>query len=246
MIVRVFFTLWIILLLPAIAHASQPEILALADDFYPVQYKENNTIVGPATALVKRVLTEAKVPYSIAMQPWARTYNTALHKPNILIYSIVRTAEREKLFHWIGPVIKVNYFLYGLEQVKINANTPLNELNKYRIAAVRQTASALFFAEHKIKSVRLIGDANQAIKMLLNNRVDLIPGIKGIFEKNCQRQHFRCEQIKPLYKLEKPSTEFYLALSKKTDKALVKKIKQAYQTIAVDPAIIEQQIKEIN
>ncbi len=240
--VRIFFAIGIIISLHITAFASQTKILALADDFYPVQFKDKGVIVGPATKLVKQVLNEANIPYSIAMQPWARTYNTALYKPNILIYSIVRTKEREELFYWIGPVIKVEYFLYGLTSANIPAINSLEQLNLYRIAAVRQTASALFFAEKKIKNVRLIGDADQAIKMLFNHRVDLIPGIKGIFEKSCQRQHSNCEQIKPLYRLDEPSTKFYLAMSKKTNIAIVNKVRKAYQK-TIDMAAIEQALQ---
>ena len=96
------------------------KIRVLTEDTFPIQYLENGKILGPSTELVRSVLNEANIPYSIEILPWARAYNVALTQPNTMIYSLARTEQREDLFQWIGSVMRLNYYLVGMESLKLS------------------------------------------------------------------------------------------------------------------------------
>jgi polar amino acid transport system substrate-binding protein len=107
------------------------KIKVVTEDTFPIQYLEKGQVLGPATDLVKSVLAEAGLPYSIEVLPWARAYNIALNEPNTMIYSLARTEQREGLFQWIGSVMRLNYYLVGMESLKLSQPITLESLKKF-------------------------------------------------------------------------------------------------------------------
>jgi len=214
-----------------LAEDKELTIHVLMEDLYPLHYMENGENIGSSIDLIKKILKETGLHYTIEMQPWARAYNTALHKKNTLLISIARTKQREALFTWIGPVIKFNYFLYGLPNTIIDPKMPISALNNYRIAVVRQTAIHHYLKSKNLNNYQLVSSTEQAIKMLTAHRVDLVSGMSGIFMENCYRLKLACKAITPLYKFKNIITDIHIAMSKSTDKEIIHKISIAYQKV---------------
>ena len=85
----VFCMFWV-----SFAQAGQ-KLEVLTEDWAPFNYQNNGKITGFSSEVVKAVLNEAEIPYQIRMGVWKGVYSRALSEPNILIYTISRTAERE-------------------------------------------------------------------------------------------------------------------------------------------------------
>jgi polar amino acid transport system substrate-binding protein len=212
-------------------HAKEVILEVFTEDAYPLQYKQDGEIVGLATEQVEKVLKEANIKYKIIMQPWARVYNTALLKPNVLIYSIARTKEREELFSWLGSIQKLEYFLYGFEHINLTPPDPFESLNNFRLAVGRDSAIHHYLATKNLTNYHLINSSDQSVKMLLTNRVDLATGSQFYFYKSCIKQKLDCSKIKPLFKLKDLESEVYLAASKQTDPEIVKRIQVAFEKV---------------
>jgi len=216
--------------------SAQEAILEVfTEDAYPLQYEKEGKIVGSATTLVEKVLKEANVKYKIVMQPWARIYNTALVKPNVLIYSLARTKEREGLFSWLGPIQQVNYALYGFSNIKLTATDSFEILNNFRLAVGRDTAVHHYLANKQLDKLHLIDNFSQSIKMLLTNRIDLATGSDLFFSITCQKENLNCSQIKPVYPLKELEVSLYLAASKTTDIEIIKRIQVAFENVTSQP-----------
>lgn len=212
--------------------SAQEVILEVfTEDAYPLQYESEGKVVGSATTLVEKVLKEADVKYEIIIQPWARAYNTALLQPNVLIYSLARTKEREELFSWLGSIQKVQYSLYGLNNVKLTATDSFETINNFRLALGRNSAIHHYLVNKKLTNFHLINSSEQSIKMLLADRVDLITGSDLYFYKTCQNQNLDCSEIKPIFPLKDLEVTLYLAASKNTDIEIIKRIQVAFQKI---------------
>lgn len=170
------------------------------------------------------------------MQPWARIYKTALNKPNTLIYSIAKTEQRESLFHWLGLITKVNYFLYKLKTTPIDPSSADFNLNNYSIGTIRESSVHQFLDKLQIKDLHLVKKSRQNIQKLLSGRVNVISGISNIFYENCKAVKLDCSNIEPFYQLNNISTDLYFAINKSTDPIIVNKIKSAYlKVIKNDP-----------
>ena len=46
----------------------------ITEDFPPMNYMEKGEIKGISTAIVKKVLERANIPYTLELLPWARGY----------------------------------------------------------------------------------------------------------------------------------------------------------------------------
>lgn len=223
-----------ILAMFSISHAGEVDIKirVVTENSFPVQYIENGKISGPGTKLVKQVLSTSGLSYDIEVLPWARAYYLATHEPNVLIYSLAKTPARMQLFKWVGRIKSLNYYLYGHEHENINFQTPLETLKQYKIGTVRDSAVYQYLTSHGFKKLTTVVRGQQNFLLFEQNRIDLLPINKFSFAAICMRNKLPCEQMKPLYKLDMPSVDLYMAFSKLTDDALVEKVQAAYNIIA--------------
>lgn len=123
-------------LTPAVA--AEP-LRVVTEEFPPYNYTDKGHVTGLATEVVEAVLKEIDVPATIQSMPWARAYDIARNSENVLIFSITRTAGREKMFKWIGPVAPADWSLFALRGREV----PLKQLadaKAYRTATVNEDA----------------------------------------------------------------------------------------------------------
>jgi polar amino acid transport system substrate-binding protein len=100
-------------------------------------YLKGDKIAGSATAVVELALKEAGLTdYQLNLYPWARSYDMALKDPNVLIYLIARTPERELRFKWAGEIMKIRYHLYKLKSRAISV-THLEDAKAFAIGVIR-------------------------------------------------------------------------------------------------------------
>src|SRR5471030_1852030 len=134
--------------LPAAA-SGVAQMTAVTEEFRPMNYTENGVVRGYTSDIARTLLERAHIGYSLASYPWARAYQMAHRQPDVLIFSIVRTPEREKLFQWIAPVAKRRAYIYKLAtRGDIELRSP-DDLFKYVTASDRDDASSSQLEDRK-------------------------------------------------------------------------------------------------
>ena len=156
---------------------SSAKLRVVTEHLPPYQIVNNNKLTGGTSAkLTQMMLNKADYSVCIEVLPWARAYSTALTKKNTIIFSMTRSEEREKQFHWIGILRKLKYYFYTLkENHRIQLSTIEDSL-KYKAVAVRNS----FEAQSLIK-IGFVPDKNliltsnyfEAWRILLKGRADL-------------------------------------------------------------------------
>ncbi len=114
-------------------------IQIVTEELPPYNMTEDGRLTGMSTEVVQAVLEAIGEQASIQSMPWARAYDIALNAENVLIYSIARTAQREKLFKWVGVVAPMHWYLYTRPGSNIQLRT-LDDARQYQIATVKQDA----------------------------------------------------------------------------------------------------------
>ena len=159
----------------AVAHAqpSTNPITVVTEEYPPYNYQgADNQIAGLSTEVVREALKRARIEYRINLYPWARTYRMAQEQPNVLIYSIARNEQREKLFQWVDVIAQNNAYIYRLKtRPEVKAQN-LDELKRFRIGAVRDDYRAQYLAKHAIPLDLAVEDAANAHK-LASARIDM-------------------------------------------------------------------------
>jgi polar amino acid transport system substrate-binding protein len=233
-----YFLMFFLLLFSYFTSAISPNsaqnvinIKVVTEDTFPLQYVVNNKVAGPATELVEQVLSAAEVNYSIEVLPWARAYHLALTEPNILIYSLAKTAMRADKFKWVGRIIALDYYLYGSADSNINSQTTLDELKKYRIGTVRDSAVFQYLQKNGFNQLTTVVKGRQNVLLFQQNRIDFFPANKSSFQAICQQDSFNCNGLQPIYKLDVSAVDLYIAFSSLTDDTIVKKVRVAYKQV---------------
>lgn len=121
--------------------AEQPEPPALhylTESFPPYNYSDSNVLRGIAVDLLVSATQGSAQPVTrsqIRLLPWPRAYRMALQEPGSVLFSTTRSAERETLFKWAGPICATRVVLLALKSRQIRIDDP-QQLRQYRIGVV--------------------------------------------------------------------------------------------------------------
>lgn len=129
---------------------AEAEIEAVTEEMAPYNMTEDGGVTGFSTEIVRAVMKEAGMEVPIQVMPWARAYDRALSVPNVLIYSIARTPEREQRFQWIGPIAPTNWYLYSLAERPVHLDS-LQQAHGHQIATVNMDVGQQYLLAHGFK-----------------------------------------------------------------------------------------------
>lgn len=220
----------------ALGAVAAEDIRIVTEELAPYNMTENGQLTGMSTEVVTAVLKEIGVQASIQSMPWARAYDIALNNENVLIYSITRTAEREKLFKWVGVVAPMNWYLYARPDSGIELKT-LDDARRYQIATVKQDAgeqyllSKGFVAGKNLQSNNKYAYNYEKFKL---GRVDLWISIElNAMYLIRQAGDNPNETVMPVLRLPELGNGggLNMAFSRQTSDAVVERFRQGLETI---------------
>jgi polar amino acid transport system substrate-binding protein len=211
--------------------------LWIISDLVPLfsEVGEHNELEGIAADFVRDVLDDAGIASPILYAPWQRIAKEAISKPNVLVFSIVLTAEREPVFHWISPISRNLHGLFGID--KRSYRTIDDVPSTMRVGTLKNDYRFEVASERGFHTLAY-GSWKEIVNALLSNKVDVIFASQGAIDFGCVDKA-RCNDIKQVapYKV----SSAYLALSKldtslvlvemlKLTSAKIKKSKKFRQT----------------
>ena len=117
------------------------DLMAFTEPLPPLSMEVGAEVTGFSSELLDMMAQEAGVGVQKQVLPWTRAYERARMLPNGVLYSLVRTPEREALFRWVGPISARRIVLYKwADRTDIRLKT-LDDARPYRIGTVRESAS---------------------------------------------------------------------------------------------------------
>ncbi|NDI85348.1 substrate-binding periplasmic protein [Undibacterium crateris] len=223
----------LITLLGASCHAHSAELTIVTEHLPPLSYEEHGVVTGYSTEIVNAILRNANLQAPIQVLPWARAYQLAQTQANTLIFSMTRTKEREQEFVWIGPVSPRQIHLYKLKSRKdIQIRAPA-DMRAYKIGLVREMASSKELIRNvaiEDKHIDYAPTVDSNMKKFLLGRVDLIVSqdwSAAYLMKTLGRHPDELESVLLLDN----KHQYYLAMQKDTDPALLQRIRQSFEKV---------------
>jgi len=209
------------------------EIEVVTESYPPYQWRENGIITGPSTEIIQALLKKVGNKYTIKMYPWARSYHLTLSYENMLIYSIRRIKEREKLFKWIGIIRKNSIYFWRLknrDDIKINS---FDDAKNYKIGTLNKDAKSLFLLSNgfiRDKNLVILNDNERIVKLLYANRTDLIVDSSDI-KKSAKKLGYDPNLLEKIYPVENYPVDIYAAFSLMTNDIIVNKFRKALEEL---------------
>jgi polar amino acid transport system substrate-binding protein len=221
-------------LLGAIAHAG-PVRVVTEDTAY--SYLQDGKVSGPATEVVEATLQRAGLnDYHVGLYPWARAYDMALQEPNVLVYLIARTSEREELFRWVGEIMRIEYHFYKLRERSDIQVPDLDAAKAYRIGVLRDDVRHQYLQANGFNKVVVTAHNSDNFRRLLHGQVDLVPMPEKDMFALCEEAGLDPAEVERVFTPDSP-TQLYMAFSRQTDDATVLRAQAAFEHLQADGTV---------
>ena len=211
------------------------KLTVVTEDWPPYNYHDKQgNVVGASTENVKKVLALSGLDYDLKLYPWARAYDMALSKKNVLIYTIIKTPSREPLFHWFCPIhAQVKIYFYKLANNETVQLKTVADAKKYRVGVARGDWNEAFLKEEGFDvgvnlDIAATDDAN--LQTLLAGRIDLMLNSEHAMRGRLKKINASYDTVKKALlqnvKREDPSC---MALSLNSDPIIVEGLQKAFE-----------------
>lgn len=161
------------------------QLRIITENYPPYNFVDkNNNITGQSTEIVQAILEKTGTRANIEVMPLSEGLALAEKGPEVVIYSLNRTPQREELFKWVGPI---GYYEQAFYAKKGSATAALVTFS-YRqledakkvdkIGVYKGDAGAQFLASQGFTNLdESLTDA-EALKKLMDGEVQLWLGNK--------------------------------------------------------------------
>ena len=86
--------------------------------FPPYNYEEDGVLKGVSVEVVREIMKILNIKQKIEIKLWSRGYFDTINKENVFLFSMIRTADRENQFQWIGTVAPYKIYFYEIKKKK--------------------------------------------------------------------------------------------------------------------------------
>ena len=221
-----------LLLAASSAQAELPEgykMVVLTENFPPFNmavddknFARDDGIDGISAEIVREMFKRAGIDYSMTLRfPWDRLYRLTLDKPGYALFSTTRTAEREALFKWVGPLGETSWVLMARGDSAIQVNN-LSEASQYRIGAYKNDSVSQHLESQGLEPINALRD-QENVKKLVRGQIDLWATTDPV-----GRYLAKQEDVRGLNTvLRFNDAQLYLALNKDTPDEVVERLQKA-------------------
>jgi polar amino acid transport system substrate-binding protein len=206
--------------------AQHPDLWVLTNLEPPFSQKdERGQYQGYVIELVTGILKEAQIDQQILAAPWDRVLKEAEAKPNVLVFALARTAERENNFAWITPISANQIGVFALSA----PTSPLSNLQDLNLSQAIGVLNGDFrqniLQQVNAKKIVALPTWQQGLDSLLAKDIDALFFSSMGMQYLCQSMQRDCSDIVPVLAVEERVS--YLALSAGSDENLVETLRAA-------------------
>lgn len=208
---------------------SQAGTLAVVTtEFPPFQYSIGDQVRGITTEIVENVIVNAGYKSNIKSYPWARALKLGMKEREVLIYSIVRSPEREKHFKWIGVIAPYKVHFWKLKERKDIKVHSIDDAKHFKSGATIgdiKTDQLLKLGFVAGTNLELVASDQQNVRRLFAGKIDLMTHDDLSFRYSVEAEKLDYSQVEKLIYLDGSSRELQLAASLGTSDAVVEKLR---------------------
>lgn len=211
------------------------KVTAITEDLRPLNYTEGGSLKGPAVEIVFAIQKKLGGAPDVKVYPWARGYKLVQTQPNIALFSTTRTPQRERMFKWVGPLAVKKWMFFAKKGSGITIASINDAKDVKSIGVVRADVSEQDLTSKGFKNLYKVSKQELVFKMLMAERIDLAYTSAITAKMTCQSAGVDWNNVEPVYTVK--SAKLYIAFSKSTPDATVRKWQNAYNQLKADGTI---------
>ncbi|RMD01803.1 hypothetical protein EAY64_01615 [Aquitalea palustris] len=213
--------------------ASASPLIAYTEELPPLNFLQHDKVSGFSSELLQAMADKAAIPLTLQLLPWARGYAMTQSTPGSLLFSTVRTPERENLFRWVGPISPRRIYLYRLTRRKDIQLRNIEQLKQLRTSTLFESATQKRLLELGLR----IGEEQDSgrsdavnLGKLLLGRVDLVAMLDWAMAWQLQQSGQDAHLVQAVALLDGDS-QYWYALNRQTPEETVRRLQAALNAL---------------
>ncbi|HPO54651.1 MAG TPA: transporter substrate-binding domain-containing protein [Ignavibacteriaceae bacterium] len=213
---------------------NPPATLQIYTEQYPPLTYRNSfgEITGFGTDVVNEIMKRNQVYYPITLSLWSNAYTMIQNNPNFCLFTMDRTAARDTIFQWVGPIgSNVTYFF-----TKSGSGITITSINDAKNLQSVGTVSSWFSDQYlrQLGFTNLVSDPDPVImtKKLMQGEINTFVCSAVTFPDILKEAGYQYSQVVPAFSL--MSSDYYIAFSKSTPAGTVSQWQTALTAIKQD------------
>jgi polar amino acid transport system substrate-binding protein len=216
--------------------AQAAKLQLYTEEYRPLSYFDDGKLTGMAVEVVEQLIQRTGASASIQVVPWTRGYHQVQREANTGLFSIVRTARRESLFQWVGPIALGHTSFYARRGAGLNVRS-LKDVERFSTVAVpKQWYSYEYLSDKGLKNLYAVPTPQHMTKMFKHGRIELLVASSLALDDMLAEQGMSARDVELQFTL--MGTNSYIAFSKNTDPALVQRWQQALDQLTRDGGLL--------
>lgn len=219
-----------------------PPLTIMTEEWNPYNFEKDGIVQGISTDILVLMLERigsTQGRKDIKISTWIRAYKMLQQEPNTLLFTTVRTEEREHMFKWVGPIFETEMNIYALKTRKITIHS-VEDLKKYKIGTLRGDVTEDLLIKKvglKLTDFQQVASNVQNTQKLMAGRIDLMAHSKETMIATCQEAGFDIDAFEPVFLLEK--TQAYYAFHQDTPDAVIALFQTAFDELKQEGKLVE-------
>lgn len=211
-----------------------PGTLQIYTEQYPPLSFRNNAgeITGFGSDIVYEILKRNQLFIDIKLSLWSNGYDLALNNPNFCLFTMDRTAIRDTLFQWVGPIGVNTTWFY----TRAGSGIIINSLDDAKLLSAVGTVTSWFSEQYLISLgfTNLVSDPDPKVltQKLMNGEIDAFVCTDVTFPDILKSLGYQYSQVVPSFSL--MSSDYYIAFSKTTPVNTVNQWQSTLQSMKQD------------
>ncbi len=218
--------------------AGAGELRMLTDNHPPLHFQQGERMAGFGVDVVEALAQRSGDRIQVQQRPMLRALRDASEEADTAVFTILRTAERETRYQWVGPLMQTETALY----TRSSDDTPVSDLRQTRgqIAVPRKWLVYSVLRQQGLDNLWGVDSPEIMMRLLQIGRVQYVVADTMSVSTFAAEQGMALEQLR--YQIPLMHQDAYIAFSPKVDPAQVARWQQALQAMEQDGSL--QQLKQ--
>ncbi|WP_137939668.1 transporter substrate-binding domain-containing protein [Chitinivorax sp. B] len=219
------------LLVSHAAHAVTP-LQIYTEEWPPITFSKAGKPAGLAVEVVQAIQAKLKQTDLIRVVPWARGWAMATTYPNVVLFTVTRTPERESLFTFLGPVAVGTTDFYALRGTNIRIRSLEDARELRSIGVYHKAVEEQLLLSKGFTNLDTAATPDVAARKLIAERISVWCNANLTMRSIMESAGLDPDQIEKVYTLQE--NWLYLTFSRGTDPKLIDSWHRALQELKQD------------
>ncbi|TBU87242.1 substrate-binding periplasmic protein [Phytopseudomonas dryadis] len=195
------------------------ELRIFTESARPTAFEEDGELRGFGVDVVRALIARTSRPATIQVLPWTRAYSIAQREPDVGLFAMVRTVDREKRFQWVGPILQGKGRFYSLKARQLRIDDLDAVAASGPLAVPKQWYSYEVLSRMGLDNLYGVPTPDIMVSMFRHGRVKLIALEDILLEDMLAPAGLTPADVQPHMPF--METAYYIAFSLDTDPAII-------------------------